>query len=448
MNLFIALVDVIVWTEDNKVVGDTSEEFLQNIDTYWAANHMKDYPNCSVYYVINRSQSRVAQVNGFRTHGYGVGLIGYRSSAAETAVDLIQNIAENINLMNDEVKALCRCRSYCMEGTVSSEFFALQQWSPCIKNEWIKMKQREKSNWMKMKPNSLFQSPTCGNRFIEVGEECDCGLSDYCKNPCCDATVCKFKVKGACQSGECCDATTCLPYAVDSFMCREAINECDLPEYCDGVALSCPKDSYKPKMSLCDNGAAVCHNGTCDKENIHNSLCGNGMIDRGEQCDCGRPEQCKNPCCDPMTCKLRSNATCTHGECCDMSTCRPFPAQTICRHSIGECDLTEYCNGNSEYCPVNLFKHHSESCNGKTAFCYNGFCDTSYIFIAKKDAIKCSDHCGENRICNNLGHCQCDNGFAPPLCKNEVHPREEHTDHAEKSILCLIDSLLLLNFEF
>lgn len=47
-------------------------------------------------------------------------------------------------------------------------------------------------------------------------------------------------------------------------------------------------------------------------------VCGNGYLEDGEQCDCGLPHRCKNPCCDPITCKLHYNATCATGDCCNL----------------------------------------------------------------------------------------------------------------------------------
>lgn len=40
-------------------------------------------------------------------------------------------------------------------------------------------------------PHKLFQSPTCGNGFVETGEDCDCGLSGVCNNLFCDPKTCK-----------------------------------------------------------------------------------------------------------------------------------------------------------------------------------------------------------------------------------------------------------------
>lgn len=48
-------------------------------------------------------------------------------------------------------------------------------------------------------------------------------------------------------------------------------------------------------------------------------LCGNGFVEKGEECDCGIKELCKNPCCNPETCMLFKNATCATGQCCDLN---------------------------------------------------------------------------------------------------------------------------------
>ena len=55
--------------------------------------------------------------------------------------------------------------------------------------------------------HSLYESPVCGNGFVEPGEQCDCGLPEDCKNPCCDASTCMLKEDAVCGTGQCCDLT-------------------------------------------------------------------------------------------------------------------------------------------------------------------------------------------------------------------------------------------------
>lgn len=65
---------------------------------------------------------------------------------------------------------------------------------------------------LKNKPVKLFESPICGNGFVEPGEECDCGLPKYCDNRCCNAETCMLNINASCATGRCCDLKTCKPH--------------------------------------------------------------------------------------------------------------------------------------------------------------------------------------------------------------------------------------------
>lgn len=45
-------------------------------------------------------------------------------------------------------------------------------------------------------------------------------------------------------------------------------------------------------------------------------------------------------------------------------TCRPKTAGSLCRAADYECDLPEYCTGESEYCPTDIYKMDTEDCDG------------------------------------------------------------------------------------
>uniref|UniRef100_A0A3B4A297 Uncharacterized protein n=1 Tax=Periophthalmus magnuspinnatus TaxID=409849 RepID=A0A3B4A297_9GOBI len=102
--------------------------------------------------------------------------------------------------------------------------------------------------------------------------------------------------------------------------------------------------------------------------------CGNGYVEEGEECDCGEPEECMNPCCNATTCTLKGDAVCAHGQCCE--DCMLKPAGTLCRESSNSCDLSEFCTGASPHCPANVYLHDGHSCHDVEGYCYNGICQT------------------------------------------------------------------------
>lgn len=129
-----------------------------------------------------------------------------------------------------------------------------------------------------------------------------------------------------------------------------------------GTVCSRGLQSRCPAGSLCDaNGNCVITATTAMPTPAPTGpVCGNGMIESGEQCD-GQPLP---GCCEPLTCRLRPRSfvcrpaagTCDVPEVCS-GTAASCPADAlygsnvICRQSGGECDLPETCTGASAACP-------------------------------------------------------------------------------------------------
>jgi len=96
---------------------------------------------------------------------------------------------------------------------------------------------------------------------------------------------------------------------------------------------------------------------------ISGAQCGNGIVEEGEDCDCGGPSGCADDaCCNPTTCKFSSGAVCddANDDCC--SSCQYSASGTICRESTGSCDPAETCTGSSGTCPANTVAPDGTSC--------------------------------------------------------------------------------------
>ncbi|XP_021239687.1 disintegrin and metalloproteinase domain-containing protein 15-like, partial [Numida meleagris] len=110
-------------------------------------------------------------------------------------------------------------------------------------------------------PQRLAGTPVCGNRFVEQGESCDCGLSLECTDPCCNSSSCQLLPGAECATGDACCHQCQLLRAGQP--CREPMDECDLPEFCDGRSRRCPPNAFVQDGQPCGGGRARCYGGAC-----------------------------------------------------------------------------------------------------------------------------------------------------------------------------------------
>ncbi|RWS06491.1 Disintegrin and metalloproteinase domain-containing protein 12-like protein [Dinothrombium tinctorium] len=154
----------------------------------------------------------------------------------------------------------------------------------------------------------------------------------------------------------------------DNASCRCAQSDCimtslhDMPYFVEWS--NCSKNHMK---SAFKNMNFECLRDT--PLNVVGPSCGNGVLEQGEECDCDQTACLR--CCDNK-CKLKRGAECGTGVCCDFSKCKIINSNKICRWSGSECDLAEYCNGKSEFCPENERKPNGWNCS--SGFCFDGSC--------------------------------------------------------------------------
>lgn len=150
-----------------------------------------------------------------------------------------------------------------------------------------------------------------------------------------------------------------------------------------------------------------------DVDTYSGSICGNGIVEDGEDCDCGGEDSCKdNKCCDPKKCKFINDAVCddSNEECCN--DCKFSSSDTVCRKSNGECDPEEKCPGDSGACPTDKHKENGESC-GKGLKCASGQCTSRDL--------QCQTHMGKSLGTNDTY--ACDKDSCTLLCGSKALPK-------------------------
>uniref|UniRef100_A0A8C0IA62 ADAM metallopeptidase domain 9 n=1 Tax=Bubo bubo TaxID=30461 RepID=A0A8C0IA62_BUBBB len=169
---------------------------------------------------------------------------------------------------------------------------------------------------------------------------------------------------------------------------------------------TCSADDFE---NLILNGGGNCLRNPPKTSNVYKEpVCGNNVVDNNEECDCGKPQECTNPCCDAATCKLTPGSQCAQGLCC--KNCKFKVAGAECRSKMDFCDLPEYCNGSSAYCPDDVYIMNGYPCDNMKAYCYYGVCqnfDSQCESIYGKGAQKAPDVCFEkaNIKGDRFGNC-------------------------------------------
>ncbi|GAB0087446.1 Disintegrin domain-containing protein [Sergentomyia squamirostris] len=126
------------------------------------------------------------------------------------------------------------------------------------------------------------------------------------------------------------------------------------------------------------------------------SICGNGVVEEGEECDCGWEEDCTDKCCYPMSrhpiphekpCTLSPRALCSpsQGPCCTVGCTLKFGDK--CRDDNG-CRDPSFCDGQMPQCPPSVNKPNKTICN-KEFVCYMGDCTGSICLAYGLESCQC-----------------------------------------------------------
>jgi len=167
---------------------------------------------------------------------------------------------------------------------------------------------------------------------------------------------------------------------LDNTMCSALSKPCSCPSC--GYVMGSPAPYFSAsKWSSCsvsqmnswfDNDIATTAGGCLRiaPRNVSTSVCGNGIVEPGEQCD-QSSFGAGSSCCD-SNCKLQPGCQCASGACCGSDN--RLLRGVVCRAAQGVCDVAETCTGDAE-CPPDGFLTSGTVCGPQqTGRCYTGQC--------------------------------------------------------------------------
>ncbi|XP_040923152.1 disintegrin and metalloproteinase domain-containing protein 10 [Toxotes jaculatrix] len=152
-------------------------------------------------------------------------------------------------------------------------------------------------------------------------------------------------------------------------------------------------------------------------------ICGNGLVEAGEQCDCGYSDQCNDPCCynaneeEGKRCKLQPGKICSpsQGPCCTPQ-CTYKGSNDRCRNE-SDCAKEGTCNGATALCPTSEPKENYTTCRSETQVCINGVCSGSICERYGLEVCTCASEDGKDESAE-LCHVCCMEKMKPSTCSS------------------------------
>nr|Q4VM07.1 RecName: Full=Zinc metalloproteinase-disintegrin-like VLAIP-B; AltName: Full=Snake venom metalloproteinase; Short=SVMP; Flags: Precursor [Macrovipera lebetina]AAX38182.1 VLAIP-B [Macrovipera lebetina] len=266
LNIYIALVAVEIWSKGD-LINVTSSAY-DTLDSFgeWRERDLlnrKRHDNAQLLTGINFNGPSAGRgfVGRMCQPKYSVGIVQDHSKIyLLVASAMAHEMGHNLGMDHDRIDCTCGAKSCIMSGILRCETSYL--FSDCSREEHRKYLINKMPQCILNKPlkTDIVSPAVCGNYFVEVGEECDCGSPANCQDRCCDAATCKLRPGAQCGDGVCCYQ---CKFRRAGTVCRPANGECDVSDLCTGQSAECPTDQFQRNGQPCQNNKGYCYNGTC-----------------------------------------------------------------------------------------------------------------------------------------------------------------------------------------
>nr|XP_031304477.1 disintegrin and metalloproteinase domain-containing protein 8-like isoform X1 [Camelus dromedarius] len=409
LNFRVVLVGLEIWNSGDKIhISSQANTTLENF-LAWRARELagrRPHDNAQLITGIDFTGTTVglAKVSAMCFQDSGAVNQDHSPNPIGVASTMAHEMGHNLGMDHDENVQGCYCpvpRSdggCIMAASIGSKF--PRKFSQCSQTDLETFVEKPRTACLVNPPDlsRLVGGPVCGNRFVEHGEQCDCGSPQDCQNHCCNATTCLLAEGAECAHGACCHECRVKPAGEP---CRPEKDLCDLGEYCDGQQPACPEDAFQENGTPCPGG--YCYNGNCPTlAQRCRDLWGPGTQVAAEMCyTYSISPGCRSRIplgsdrvnmCGTLLCEGGQKPL-------ERGSCTIYSRMGACQ-ALHQDDSTAY-----ELVP------EGARC-GEEKVCWKGLCRDFHVYRSRNCSARCSNH----GVCNHKDQCHCHPGWAPPYC--------------------------------